>query len=180
VERVPDDPLGETSQIWQYRSKTTALQISIDYPFSGPHDLSVCYRQTGWQIDESKIVSAELDEIKRMRADDSFVEVHMSRPLFGFGQLLFSQCSLNGQNAIRLRATERVSPGESLQKRFSNLRSKLDGDVPNPTDDTRWIQVQMQVRSVAKLTPGQSLRLQDMFRQLRAELYRLSTEGDGQ
>ncbi|MEO1994065.1 MAG: exosortase U, partial [Planctomycetaceae bacterium] len=109
VERVPDDPLGETSQIWQYRSKTTALQISIDYPFSGPHDLSVCYRQTGWQIDESKIVSAESDEIKRMRADDSFVEVHMSRPLFGFGQLLFSQCSLNGQNAIRLRSTERAS-----------------------------------------------------------------------
>ncbi|MEO1996724.1 MAG: hypothetical protein ABGZ17_15780, partial [Planctomycetaceae bacterium] len=59
--------------------------------------------------------------------------------------------------------------------------SKLEGKLNwNPTDDTRWIQVQMQVRSVKKLTPEQSLRLQDMFRQLRAELYRLSTEGDGQ
>ena len=180
VERVPDDPLGETSQIWQYRSKTAALQVSLDYPFNGPHDLSVCYRQTGWQIDQSHIVSDEPDEVKRMRAADSFVEVHMSRPLFGFGQLLFSHCSLNGQNAIRLRTTERVQASESLRNRFSKLANTLEGDVPNSSDDPRWFQMQLQVRSATALTDKQSQQLQAVFRQFRTELYRLGTEGQHQ
>jgi exosortase/archaeosortase family protein len=46
---------GVYSHIWQYQKGSTLATISFDYPFFGYHDVTVCYRNAGWVIGESKL-----------------------------------------------------------------------------------------------------------------------------
>lgn len=41
---------GVYSHIWQYAKDGIIATISLDYPFFGYHDVTVCYRIAGWQV----------------------------------------------------------------------------------------------------------------------------------
>ena len=46
------------SLIWQYEKDGTVATLSLDYPFFDYHDVTVCYRNSGWTIDGSKLEMA--------------------------------------------------------------------------------------------------------------------------
>jgi len=46
---------GVFSHIWQYRKDGIIATISLDYPFFGYHDVTVCYANAGWQISKTKL-----------------------------------------------------------------------------------------------------------------------------
>jgi len=52
---------GVYSHIWQYQKGSTLATISFDYPFFGYHDVTVCYRNAGWVVGESKLQRATTD-----------------------------------------------------------------------------------------------------------------------
>jgi exosortase len=54
---------AKASQFWQCRSGPLHAVAAIDYPFTGWHDLTVCYKANGWTIR------------KRQRRQESFVGV---------------------------------------------------------------------------------------------------------
>ncbi|MFZ9963773.1 MAG: exosortase U [Terrimicrobiaceae bacterium] len=46
---------GVFSHIWQYRKDGMVATISLDYPFFGYHDVTVCYGNSGWEVVETKL-----------------------------------------------------------------------------------------------------------------------------
>jgi exosortase len=56
-QRERDNIFGEYSKIYEYRdSAGQVYQVSCDFPFSqGWHELTVCYRGAGWEIDDRRM-----------------------------------------------------------------------------------------------------------------------------
>jgi exosortase len=54
IRRAPDDQLSINSQVWVFSNGPQTALISLDYPYSGVHDLEACYRGIGWIIDDRK------------------------------------------------------------------------------------------------------------------------------
>ena len=52
---------GVYSHIWQYKKDGLIATISLDYPFFNYHDVTVCYRNAGWEISETKLKAAAPD-----------------------------------------------------------------------------------------------------------------------
>ena len=52
---------GVFSHIWQFEKGGARATISFDYPFFGYHDVTVCYHNAGWVIDETKLQRASSD-----------------------------------------------------------------------------------------------------------------------
>jgi exosortase len=52
---------GVYSHIWQYQKAGMTATISLDYPFYGYHDVTVCYRNAGWTIDGTKLQRASVE-----------------------------------------------------------------------------------------------------------------------
>lgn len=48
-QRRSDSQWGARSQSWRYRKGTQELVVSVDYPFRGWHELTICYEADGWQ-----------------------------------------------------------------------------------------------------------------------------------
>jgi exosortase len=42
--------LGKRSDIWKYTSPKIAATVSLDQPFPGWHELTTCYKSTGWSL----------------------------------------------------------------------------------------------------------------------------------
>jgi hypothetical protein len=75
---------GAESRVWQYRRGGLIANVAFDYPFNGYHDLTVCYRVSGWSL---------LD-----RTDsDGEVRVSMSRPPGLNGLLKFTAIDEQGR-----------------------------------------------------------------------------------
>lgn len=56
VERDPSSAFGLVSQGWQYSNGEFPIQINIDGPYTGWHDLGYCYGAIGWQLRDSQNV----------------------------------------------------------------------------------------------------------------------------
>lgn len=53
VERDPSSAFGLISQGWQYHNGDFPIQVSIDGPYTGWHDLGYCYGAVDWQLRDS-------------------------------------------------------------------------------------------------------------------------------
>jgi exosortase len=54
--RTTDADFGERSDIWRFQSEEEVAVFSVDQTFRLWHDLTVCYRNAGWQIEGQKVV----------------------------------------------------------------------------------------------------------------------------
>lgn len=52
---------GVYSHIWQFQKGSMLATISFDYPFFGYHDVTVCYRNAGWKISDTKLQRASAE-----------------------------------------------------------------------------------------------------------------------
>ena len=49
---------GVFSHLWQYQKDGVVATISLDFPFFGYHDVTVCYGNSGWEVQKTKLQSA--------------------------------------------------------------------------------------------------------------------------
>ena len=56
--------MGQRSDVWQFRSPTHACSAiaSLDQPFPGWHELTICYQNQGWKLVDRKRVEPEPEE----------------------------------------------------------------------------------------------------------------------
>lgn len=80
-QRDRSSPQGMYSHHWQYASTTEAVAYSMDFPFSGWHELTLCYFLNGWQV-------ASRTHLPGANADP-YVEVELKRGQNEFGVLHF-------------------------------------------------------------------------------------------
>lgn len=98
-QRRADSQWGARSQTWKYRQGTQELVVSVDYPFRGWHELTICYEADGWTREGRTVIDlpkvAALEGI--VKPDEKCVVAVFRRPeVSAYGYLLFE--SLNDRH----------------------------------------------------------------------------------
>jgi exosortase len=158
---------GVFSHIWQFQKGSTLATISFDYPFFGYHDVTMCYRNAGWKIGDTKL--------QRANADNAMVpcmEVVLEREGGLKADLLYSTVDETG---IWLEEPGKRSPydaeGKALQE--GNIASRLSHRMRQmPYANEAYedaINYRIQILAAARggLGSEQRQQVESLFRQAR-------------
>ncbi len=153
------ETLGVFSQVWHFQKKDLVASIALDYPFSGYHDVTICYTLRGW-----KVLERHSTEAKDPRGAIPCAEVQMQDELGLRGALWFSTVDERGQwmelpvsaRAFldRLKVSGRIEPTtyrlQVLVTTYAPLPSAEQGQVRELFEEARllvWQQLSAQLRS---------------------------------
>ena len=171
IKRVAEDPMGKSSQAWEYRKDGLFVRISLDYPYDLPHDMCLCYYNTGWTINERNIV--------KINSDSSFSDATMSRPMFGNGYVAFVQFNHEGKYEFEQKSDSRIGIEDTaaIKKNFwqslTNLFGRGASNNPDKSVSVKhgpWYQVQLIAISHEPITPTLQEDLRNMFRETQGIL----------
>ncbi len=99
---------GTRSSFWEFQAGNARSSVSCDYPFTGWHDLSSCYRGNGWTIHKRLVLETE----DPGKAPWKYVAMELQSPMGNYQYVFFSLFdefgepvepiarSLVGQNAV--------------------------------------------------------------------------------
>jgi len=158
---------GVFSHIWQYQKGSTLATISFDYPFFGYHDVTVCYRNAGWEIGDTKLQRATTDN-----AMVPCMEVVLEREGGVKADLLYSTVDETG---VWLEEPGKRSPydeeGKALQE--GNMASRLTHrmrQLPYANeayDDAINYRIQVLAAARGGLGTEQRAQVESLFRKAR-------------
>jgi exosortase/archaeosortase family protein len=157
AEREPGDELGHFSNKWRFRRGTVECLVSIDYPFFGWHDLTNCYRGSGWIIVDRR----DLGPAEAGRVDGAYVEAEMSKPTGEYGWLMFGLFDRRGEPIVPPLSGVRVPRLMDRLARNPLIGRLLGRDYMG--DLTTTYQVQVFVTDAVGLSPEQRNELQQFF-----------------
>jgi len=158
---------GVFSHIWQYQKKSTLATISFDYPFFGYHDVTVCYRNAGWKIGETKLQRASFDN-----AMVPCMEVVLERAGGLKAELLYSTVDETG---VWLEEPGKRSPydAEGMALREGDIASRLTHRMRQfpyaneAYDDAINYRIQILAAARGGLGSEQRQQVERLFRQAR-------------
>ncbi len=158
IERVPGDPFGQQSQQWSFSDDTGLfVQVSVDYPFDGFHDSTVCYSQVGWMIDSTTTVEDE---------GAPYAIVHMSQKLEGDALLIFCQVDQKGTVHARVKNESIQLSGTTIVNRMRSLLSRETRSNEQPAV-LPLVQFQLLARSSFRITDADLNRIEKLFVEFR-------------
>ena len=115
---------GVHSHIWKLQKNGMQAIVSLDYPFFGYHDVTVCYRNSGWTVNESKLLQAA--------AENGFIpnmEIVLAKPGGVKAILLYSTVDVSGiwledspNRSAYNKKGEPLQEGNLFERLFSRLR----------------------------------------------------------
>ena len=115
---------GVHSHIWKLQKNGMQAIVSLDYPFFGYHDVTVCYRNSGWTVNESKLLQTA--------AENGFIpnmEIVMAKPGGVKAILLYSTVDESGiwledspSRSAYNKKGEPLQEGNLFERLFSRLR----------------------------------------------------------
>lgn len=115
---------GVHSHIWKLQKNGMQAIVSLDYPFFGYHDVTVCYRNSGWTVNESKLLQAA--------AENGFIpnmEIVLAKPGGVKAILLYSTVDEGGiwledspNRSAYNKEGEPLQEGNLFERLFSRLR----------------------------------------------------------
>jgi len=155
---------GEHSQMWKYAfNNQYPANISLDYTFTGWHDLTICYVNGGWTVTNKTLDgTVEGKELK-----DPYQRVEMIMPHTGqHGYLLFCLFDENGK---------RIQPPSGREERFfrqriDNIYAKITGKEVAGGMTIPTYQVQLLISSFGDLTESEKTRAAQFFRDVESRM----------
>lgn len=191
---------GSKSESFLYAKGKSIVQVSIDYPFQGFHDLNICYDFGGWKVSEVpsdtlgstpefpynvSTMSRGIDQ-KAVMVYSAFLDDGQWR-LFKPAEFLRTDMKLGGQSGLLRIAADRIS------NRVSMVMSELPGLVRNAfftrpnsklTDNYVNYQIQALLIDTDTITDDKQQTIVDFFREaaplLKAEFLRSKGASGGQ
>lgn len=146
IKRVAGDPLGPESQQWAYKSGNTTALVSLDYPFGGVHDLTVCYLAIGWTIEDKKIIpSSELPNIPGSELGPIAV-AYLDRPLYGKAVLMFSFADKSGKVDAAIKELARGDAANRMQQRLAAIPDAQADEYQAVSSKAPYVQFQLLTR----------------------------------
>jgi hypothetical protein len=140
--------------VWAYRQGDTIAILAIDYPFAGYHDLTVCYRNAGWTIQD-----CAPNWQQKLPPAGFFTTVGIAR-VNEWGYLCYAALDESGQWA---------EPPKD--KALARLQDRLQ-HLGRPDWNACTYQVQAWVHSYEPITDAQQGQLSELFLAVRGELSR--------
>jgi exosortase len=136
ITRGEHDAMGHYSNTWTYADDSGPAMVSCDHPFRGWHDLTVCYRNAGWNVENS---------VQRSEEGWNCVVVQMFHPLeMKHAILAFSAFDEYG----------RPMPPPPANPWRAKLVQMLAGDADQP-DSEHSVAYQSQVLAESPLPIGE-------------------------
>ena len=167
IKRVAGDPLGHESQQWTYQARSATALISLDYPYGGVHDLSVCYTAIGWSILDKRVMSpAELAGMPGGEQGPVAV-VQLERPLHGNAVLMFSLADRNGNIDAVIKDLARGDATDRVNDRFAAVPQTQAGAWQAVSPKAPYVQFQLLMRVNGPLDERQIDALAAMYCQAR-------------
>ena len=80
------------SEIWAYQNGRVTVFVALDYPYAGLHDLTLCYRLTGWDVSPKPVKTTD-----PAGKEIVYFEVEMRKKPLTSGYLLFGGFTETGQ-----------------------------------------------------------------------------------
>ncbi len=112
--RTTDADFGERSDIWRYTTETGTVFVSLDQTFRLWHDLLVCYKNAGWQLQSDKVVFGQDATWPIVQATFERADGHHAALVFSLfdraGLPLEVPGHLDLWSAIKARLAKRFSP----------------------------------------------------------------------
>jgi exosortase/archaeosortase family protein len=170
VMRVPDDPFGHHSQIWRFSRGNAEVMISLNYAYRGIHDACLCYRNTGWEVQNEQIFGVEdsgIASIVSAPSDDWAVtpalRANLSHPLEGEAVLFYSMLSESGKTGVLVDSRKLGTASRQAAGRFQAIQL----EVPE-----QWVQLQMVALQPGGFSEPELAELEVWFRDVQAMLFR--------
>lgn len=167
---------GKHSQRWTYQLGRNTAIVSLDYPFHGWHELTVCYRNNGWELLDS--AQKVLDDGTPSGGSRVYIEASMRKSLDTHGFLLFSVYDREGKNVdpVTTEFVRRFVRGAVGLNRFL----KMTGANITVADDltSSTYQIQVLVQSYAPLTEAEKAQARGIFREAEARLRQRIASGE--
>ncbi|QEG27279.1 Transmembrane exosortase (Exosortase_EpsH) [Gemmata obscuriglobus] len=154
---------GEHSQNWLYSRPEMAVKSSLAYPFPGWHDLTWCYRSTGWQIDSQEVRTPA-------NVPGGFVQVRLSKPGFRHGFLVFCEFDRSGRPFLARPGGAR-EPLFRHEASFDRIQRRLEGrPLPPPEPTGAAYQFQVFVEGASPLAAEGEEDVRQLFVALQSHL----------
>jgi hypothetical protein len=180
-QRRTDSQWGARSQSWKYRKGTQELVVSIDYPFRGWHELTICYEADGWTRDTREVVDLPAVETLEgvIKPEEKLVQAVFRRPdVSAYGFLLFE--SLNDRRQpipVPRGGREVVQKLRDRLTAFVERVQTLGASGSGLNDQTQSFQLQVFMQGFSPSTPAERAEAALIFAEFRGLLARsLPTE----
>ncbi len=156
-EREHGAPFGHYSTRWLLRSSTMECVVSVDQPFWGWHDLTVCCQGTGWELLDRRDLGDQGAEVGSGR----FVDARLSKPTGEFGLLVFGIFDQEGNHLVPPLSDSR-GPRLMGRLRSNLLTGRLLGKPPQEELRTVY-QFQVFAPDTIDVHPEQRDKLRQLF-----------------
>ncbi len=117
--RTTDADFGERSDFWRYQRGNRVATFSLDQTFRMWHDLTVCYRNSGWKLDREEVVYGKDQNWPTVYAEFSQKDGRFAILLYG----LFDRAKLPLEVPGHLDVVSSVL--KRIQKRLSYSAGEL-------------------------------------------------------
>jgi exosortase len=157
-------PLSDRSQVWEYDSDQKRLGLSLDYTYSGVHNVLLCYQLTGWTMRSAEFV-ADPPHDGQGPSPVPFVEARMHKPFEGHGYVFFSYFNGSGEEGVRLYPIQELSVRERVVARLRSLVEPVKYEVVGHNIHLSGpaYQVQLLVVATDPLTDEQLEQMRQFF-----------------
>lgn len=129
------------SQLWEYESDRARLNCSLDYPFVGWHELSICYQETGWSIIEQSVIDDDEGQ--------PIIQLDLRQAPGRTGLVLFQSFTGDGRPLTR-PGTQ--GPSWRLRHGFSHILGLRTEDDPETLAGTTTYQAQLFMENSGPMT----------------------------
>lgn len=162
LDRPLASELGQRSDNWQFQSESYIGVASLDQPFPGWHELTVCYTNQGWIVDDQRVTHYEQrDDLGEPWA---YVEVGLTNTLGERGYLLFSFFDVLG------RPIEAPDTSSGLSLLFQRIKNRLNVRIRERLFNAEAYQAQVFVHSSQPLTEEDKQEVIDNYLEVRETL----------
>ncbi len=152
--------LGRRSDAWQYRAPSCNAVISFDQTFPGWHELTTCYRNSGWQLVPGGRVVIQPDVPEGEKTWD-IVEARFEKATGERGYLLFSHFNGAGEPE-----SAPVNIG-TLESFLTRAKNRLSNRVRRSLFSSETYQVQVMVQHYGELEPSVKSEIKNRYMQAR-------------
>ena len=163
VARVPGDPLGQASQQWTFTRGDLSAMVSIDYPYDGIHDLTVCYSQIGWNISDAHVIPVAEMQAVDPAAGGAVAIGYLQRKLYGNGVLLFQLCDLEGHVDAVVKDKARGDVDQRAANRFQAFAEPEPKSNIGTLRGPPYVQTQILARTSRQITERDTSDLLKLF-----------------
>lgn len=150
--RAGNSQWGEFSHTWKYRTPTgKRAVISVDYPFRGWHELTICYVADGWNLTDRAVVP--FAPSAGFPAEDKCVVAEIERP--GMNQFACLAWGVFDERQQPMGMPEALGTWTRLRQRVENfwLRLRTLGAVQGDShNDAQTYQLQVLVQGFAPVS----------------------------